>query len=146
MDAYGIDKVCEDIAEGRSLRAIAEKAKSSLTRLLAWIEADPDRSARVRDARSSMARVWDDKAESEIREAKDEFELRKAKELAHHYRWRASKVAPKEYGDRITQEHVGDGGGPIKFEGLTDDQLDQRITVALLEVMATDPGFALDKK
>lgn len=28
-------------------------------------------------------------------------------------KWLASKLAPKKYGDRITQEHTGDGGGPV---------------------------------
>jgi hypothetical protein len=37
-------------------------------------------------------------------QASDAFELAKAKELAHHYRWRASKIAPKLYGDRLQVE------------------------------------------
>ena len=29
------------------------------------------------------------------------MDLAKARELAHHYRWRAAKIAPREYGDRV---------------------------------------------
>lgn len=59
------------------------------------------------------ASVWDEKAEQGLEDAADPFELSKHKELAHHYRWRASKIAPRIYGDRIQQEHSGKDGAPI---------------------------------
>lgn len=107
LDSYGLDAVCESIVDGKSLTHIAEEAGASLTRLLAWIDADPERSARVREARTSTARIWDEKAEAEIRAASDDLSLRKAKELAHHFRWRAAKVAPKDYGDKLDLNHGG---------------------------------------
>ncbi len=125
MDKYGIARVCESIMDGRSLRTIAEDAGASMTRLLAWIDADPDRSARVREARTTMAKVWDEKAEQAIEDAPDEFGLRKAKELAHHYRWRAAKVAPREYGDKVALEHAGPDGGPIQTEDVTQRDADE---------------------
>ena len=111
LDTYGLDKVCGAIMEGKSLTLIAKEAKSSLTRLLVWIDADAERSARVREARRAMAKVWDEKAEQGITEAADDFELKKAKELAHHYRWRSSKVAPGDYGDRL--QHANDPENPM---------------------------------
>lgn len=44
-------------------------------------------------------------------------------------KWVASKLLPKKYGDKITQEHTGAGGGPIQSQatvdvtGLTPEQL-----------------------
>ena len=32
------------------------------------------------------------------------------------YQWRASKLAPKKYGEKVTQEMVGAGGGPIAVQ------------------------------
>ena len=96
-----MDSVCEDLCAGSSLTGIANEIGVSLGSLLAWIGADSERSARVRETRAAMAKVWDEKAEDEIRQAEDEFQLKKARELAHHFRWRATKVAPREYGDRI---------------------------------------------
>lgn len=113
LEEFGVDALCSAISERETLTAIAERVGVSLGSLLAWIEAVPDRSARVREARQAMARVWDERAEVEIREATDDLGLRKAKELAHHYRWRASKVS-KEYGDRVT--HAGDPEAPIGLE------------------------------
>lgn len=113
LDAIGIDEVCDCVGEGKSLTLIAHNADVSIGSLLTWIEADPERSARVKECRSAMARYWDEKSEQCIEDASDEFELKRAKELSHHYRWRASKIAPREYGDKVTQEHTGPGGAAL---------------------------------
>lgn len=130
LNAYGIDQLCADLVSGDTLTAVAVRLGVGVSSLLDWIEADADRSARTREARTAAARIWDEKAELGIQAAGDPFELAKAKELAHHYRWRAKAVAPKEYGDKVTQEVTGADGGPITlaavdFKGLTDAELAQ---------------------
>lgn len=101
LDKIGVDTLCEDLCAGSSLTFIASEYGVSVSSLLGWIDSEPERSARVREARHSMAKVWDEKAEFEIRQAGDEFELKKARELAQHYRWRASKIGSREYGERV---------------------------------------------
>lgn len=105
--ARDIAVICQRIADGQSLTAIAKAEGVTTGALSMWVESDPERSARAREARALSARTWDDKAETVIDEAGDPFELAKAKELAHHYRWRASKIAPREYGDKVAV-----GGNP----------------------------------
>lgn len=105
MDAFGLDALCEAIADEQSLTSIARGLGITPGSMLAWVDADPERSARVREARRQMAAIWDERAERLLSEADDEFGLKKAKELAHHYRWRAKAIAPKEYGDRL--DHSG---------------------------------------
>lgn len=100
IDAVGLDAVCAAIGDGKTLTGIAGEIGVSIGTLSTWIDADNERSARTREARVRTARLWDEKAEKGIDDAKDPFELSKAKELAHHYRWRAAKIAPKDYGDR----------------------------------------------
>lgn len=44
-------------------------------------------------------------------------------------KWKLSKMLPKVYGDKVTQEHVGAGGGPIAIasvdlKNLTDTELE----------------------
>lgn len=119
LDAYGVEAVCDDIGNRKTLTAIAKEQGVSIGSLIGWIEADTERSARVREARQAMARAWDEQAEEEIRSAGDEFELKKAKELAHHLRWRASKIAAREYGDRLAHEHSGPDGEPVKITVIT---------------------------
>lgn len=107
LDAFTEDRVCEMIGDGDSLTLIAKRAEVSIGSLLAWIEHNTERSARVREVRTMMAAYWVERAETEIRDAADEFELKKAKELAHHYRWKASKIAPRDYGDKLEVNNTG---------------------------------------
>jgi len=113
IEAIGINDICSLFADGMTHTAIAAKAGVSHGNLSEWLAADPDRSARAREARTHAARVWDEKALEAIEQAEDPFQLQRARELAQHYRWRASKTAPKEYGDKITNEHTGADGGAI---------------------------------
>ena len=118
--AYGIDSICQALADGTTMNAIAAEIGVSFGTLSTWLAADPEHSARAREARTHAARVWDEKALSAIEGAKDPFELQRARELAQHYRWRASKTAPKEYGDKITAEHTGAGGGAIQVASVVE--------------------------
>lgn len=113
MAAYGEQRVMDELADGKPMRHIADEAGVSFGSLSVWIATDPDRSARAREARIHAARIWDEKAVAVIEDARDPFELSQAKELAHHYRWRASKTAPRDYGDKVTAELTGADGGPV---------------------------------
>ena len=114
IEAFGIEAVCDRLSNGVTMTAIAEEIGVTVGKLSQWIASDEEHSARAREARIHAARIWDEKALSVIEQALDPFELQRAKELAHHYRWRASKTAPKDYGDKVTQEHTGADGGPIQ--------------------------------
>lgn len=137
MDNYGISRLCEAIIDRKSLTDIAAEAGASLTRLLVWIDADPVRSARVREARTATAKLWDEKAESRIDLAKDEFELKKAKELAHHYRWRAAKIASKEYGDKVSVD------ANVDVRNISDEDLNARLAAKLGAVAALGAATAI---
>jgi transposase len=112
--AYGIDAICADLVGGETYTAIARKLGVSISKLTEWIEKDPERNARAREARRSSAKAWDERAEEVLATAADNFELAKARELAHHYRWRAKAIAPREYGDK--QILAGDNENPIAVD------------------------------
>lgn len=112
--AYTADKIIDDISNGIALTNIAGFIGISPGNLSDWIARNEECSARAREARVYAARIWDEKAVSEIEMATDPFTLSRAKELAHHYRWRASKTAPKDYGDKVVNEHTGANGGAIQ--------------------------------
>lgn len=114
LDAFGIEAVCAAILHPKPMHAIADEIGVSQGTLIAWIGATPERSARAREARAQTAQMWDDKATQAIEDADDQFELAKAKELAHHYRWRAAKIAPREYGDKVDVNHGGQIENPLK--------------------------------
>ena len=110
----GEDFVIAALSDGETMTAIADKTGVTVGQLSVWLSQDDERSARAREARTLAARIWDEEAEQVVKAAGDVFELSRAKELAHHYRWRASKIAPKEYGDKLLNEHTGANGGAIK--------------------------------
>jgi hypothetical protein len=106
------DEIIARIESGEMLTAIAVSLGLDRANFNKWLQADKLRSARAHEARINASAAWDEKAEQGIAEASDPFELSRAKEMAHHYRWRASKIAPKTYGDKVA--HTGaDGEGPI---------------------------------
>lgn len=121
LNEYGIDTICQDILNGVTLTNIARALEVSIGSLISWRDADPERSARAREARARRAEMWDELAITELRAAKDPISLGIAKEIAHHYRWRASKTAPAEYGDKVQHANAaGDGDLTIqvvKFGG-----------------------------
>jgi hypothetical protein len=50
--------------------------------------------------------------------------------LVDTLKWKLAKMLPKIYGDKVTQEHTGAGGGPIQMaavnlKGLSDEELAQ---------------------
>ena len=112
LDDFGVDRICELVREGMSLTEISERIGVSKGSLLGWMGAVPDRSARVQNARRDTAWHWDEEAEKTMKRAmNDQGELTRARELAHHYRWRAAKINP-QYGDKTAVTNA-DGTGDL---------------------------------
>jgi hypothetical protein len=139
LDTEGLESICARVCDGETLTGIAHSLDVSFGSLQTWLEAVPERSARVKEARRRAARMWDEKALKGIEEAADAFALAKAKEAAHHLRWRASKIAPADYGDRQAVELSGKDGGPIQTQAvLTPEERAKRI-----RELAPKAGFTL---
>lgn len=116
---FGEDKVIDLIHDGYSLTHIARKCDVARSALCAWIDAKSDRSARVKLARMEAADAYADKAEDALLEAGDTpIALQRARELAHHYRWVASKRNPGAFGDRMKAEveHSGSVDVSVSIE------------------------------
>jgi len=137
LDAKGVGWVCDEICAGVSQTAIAKKLKVGVATLSRWIAADVERSARVREARIAAARTFDDQAEQVLKGARNAFQLAKARELASHYRWKASKFSPREFGERIEVDQR------TTITDLTDEQINARIAKLTAEGAAVgDAGAA----
>ena len=112
LDEFGVDAICAAVSDGTSLTAISAQVGVSIGSLLTWINADAERSARVADVRRHTAWYWDERAQTVIEAAKaDPVEMSRARELASHFRWRASKISPA-YGDRVQQQQLDKNGNP----------------------------------
>lgn len=102
MENSEIDKIVDLILEGKTYRAIALELKMPLSSLYSGIQSNAEHSARVREALQFSANTFADKAEDVLYEADStKEEIMRARELAQHYRWKASKRAPKIYGDKL---------------------------------------------
>lgn len=124
-DALGIDGLCEKLIAGESQTAIAKGLDVSLATLINWIAGNPERSARAREARVTAASSYADKAEKVLEEADSPLGLAKARELASHYRWKASKANPREFGEKIEIEQK------TTLTDLTEEQLDAKLAKLL---------------
>ncbi len=52
-------------------------------------------------------------------------------------KWLLSKLAPKKYGERVTQEVSGPGSGPIQTEAINFDEIPVDKLVELRQLVAT---------
>ena len=96
-----LDDVIEMILQGQTYRQIAENVKKPLSTLHDFLARD-EHSARVKEAFQISADSYADLAEEALKGAKSTIpEIQRARELAQHYRWKASKRAPKKYGDKL---------------------------------------------
>ena len=99
-----LETVFEDIYSGLSYRAMASKYGMSLTVLFDFLH-DPEHSARIKKVRQASADMDSDRAELVLMEAEGTMaEVTRARELAQFYKWRASKKAPKYYGDKNEED------------------------------------------
>lgn len=121
------DQICEHLIEGLSLRKIALlPGMPSRATVLRWLEESPEFEAKYARARESQADLMDDLILDTAAEATAETSpADRVKIMA--YQWRAERLKPKKYGNKLA--HVGGGkeDPPIKLEhdlsGLTDEEL-----------------------
>ncbi|GAA0532368.1 hypothetical protein [Pigmentiphaga daeguensis] len=115
-----LDEICDRIEGGETMAAIAASKGVHRSQLTRWVAAKADRRERVDMARMMSAEALSEMAMDKIINAKGSEGLTRARELAHHLRWLARMRDPKRFGDRVVQEHVGDGGGPVKTEAVVN--------------------------
>jgi hypothetical protein len=105
------EEFCERIADGRSLRSITTDDDMPDQRTIRrWLK---DREG----FRLQYAIARDLQADCIAEETKDiadgTDDPQKARLQIDARKWYASKLAPKKYGDKVTQEVSGPDGGPI---------------------------------
>lgn len=108
------DRICERIADGESLRSICEdEDMPARVNVIRWLEKDEA-------LRNQYARARELQADQEFDEIKVIADLASAEDVqvarlrVDARRWRAGKLRPKVYGDKVDVEH----GGTIKLEGV----------------------------
>lgn len=114
-DAALVDEICGRISSGEAVKDLDRDGlikERDFYRLMAADEEFRSRIARAREAQqdyeADQCVTMADKA------TEADWQVVKLRIWARQ--WRASKLAPKKYGDKITQEHVGKDGGAIEVK------------------------------
>ena len=122
-----VDKICNRIAEGESLRSIcSSKGMPKRQSVMRWLADETKTYLHIQYAAAREAQA--DYYADEIIALADGAEL-SHEGIAHARlqvdarKWVASKLKPKKYGDSVRQEHSGVVGTADVTSVLTDEQL-----------------------
>jgi len=133
-------EICRRMAEGESLRAICrDPGMPPEATVRTWCRDDRDGfAAQYHQARMMQIDAWvDEIVETACR---DDLDPQDKRVRCDAYKWIASKIVPKRFGDRLLV--AGDDANPLQvlhhqvsLDSLSDDQLEalERFTTALLE-------------
>lgn len=96
-------EICERLANQESLRQIcASEGMPHRSTVDRWADDNPDFAARRARAREAQAdSIFDDMADIEDRTLKGRIGAAVARAVLSSKQWRASKLAPKKYGDKL---------------------------------------------
>lgn len=111
-------ELCAQISTGKLVATVAKRLGVTRGQIHQWTSEDTDEGRAFRDA---YARAREEQAHAIAEEALKiaDRPAGTTEEVARHRlqvdtrKWLASKIAPRSYGERVTQEHVGEGGGPV---------------------------------
>ena len=127
--ALGIEAIAERIEAGETQTEIARSIGCSTSQVNRWLHADPQRSARVRDAMSASAESWLDKGMQVIEDAPGTMaEIQRARALAQECARRAAIRNPA-YRERT--EHTVTGQVQHAVAHMSMQQLEQIAAQAL---------------
>lgn len=133
------ETICERIANGESLRKICEDSdmpeRATVHRWLNENIAFSDRYARAREDQADFY------ADDIIDISDTEKDAQRARNRIDARKWKASKLAPKRYGDKLALDHGGsvEVQHKVDLSKLTNDQLRQIAGIAAgLQVGATE--------
>lgn len=112
-----VDTICDRIAAGESMRSVCrDEGMPDRVTVLRWLDAREEFAAKWARARLCQADSVDDDIVEMLGEVKSGvLDPNAARVLLAGYQWRASKLSPKRYGDRVDLTHSAPGGGPVRL-------------------------------
>lgn len=150
------DEICSRLAEGQSMRTVCrEEHIPHMATIFRWLREHEEFREQYARAKEEAADAlveemleisddgtndWMEKLDSDggcVGYQLNGEHVQRSRLRVDTRKWIASKLKPKKYGERITQEHTGKDGGPIEFSDMSDDQIDKRLE-RLLKSQAGD--------
>lgn len=107
------DIICEAVASGGALYRMCEERDDlpAERTIYQWLERHPEFAQKYARARERQA---DRNADEIVMIADTEADPQRARVRMDARKWRASKLAAKKYGEKVTQEVTGSEGGPVR--------------------------------
>lgn len=142
-----VSEILRRLSNGESLRGITrDDHMPHIDTVYAWLVKHPEFSEQYARAREEQAETLADEiialADDEPVQVVDDKGIARVdsgwvtwqKNRVDARKWVASKLKPKKYGEKITQEHTGKDGQPIAIQsanlkGLTDEELEMMKTL-----------------
>jgi hypothetical protein len=104
--------ICERIANGESLRTICEEdGQPDKATVFRWLASNTEFRDQYAHAREMQAETYADEMVNIADAAKD---ANLARLQIDARKWKASKLAPKKYGDKVALTGGDEGDAPIK--------------------------------
>lgn len=120
-----VERICIELMDGKSLVKIcdAEDMPHRVT-VVRWLSEHRDFATKYAHARDTQADLMDDMILDVANASTSETAIADRVRIAA-YQWRASKLLPKKYGNKVTTELSGPNGSPIQVDitKATEDQL-----------------------
>jgi len=112
------ERICAGLMDGQSLRRVcADEDMPDRRTIYRWMQSIPDFATKCAHARVIQAdAIEEDMADIEDRTLCGELDPAAARAVLSSKQWRASKLAPKKYGEKLHAELTGAGGGPMQFQ------------------------------
>ena len=111
-----VQDILEQLADGKSLRQICSSPDMpSRHTVMRWQDQNAEFATKCARAREWQADYMDDLVLETANACTPETAQADRVKISA-YQWRASKLAPKKYGEKIEQTHSGPDGGPIKTD------------------------------
>lgn len=124
------DEICRRIAGGESMRSICKDGKPERSTVHKWLNDFPefaDQYARACEMRADLLfeQIQDiaDDGANDWMQANDPDNpgyrlngenIQRSRLRVDTLKWRLARMSPRKYGDRVTQEVTGAGGGPVQ--------------------------------
>lgn len=134
------DEIVESLMEGFSMIQICNRPHMpNRSTILRWMNDDNDFATRCAQARELQADLMDDMIMELINNTTPETSKADRIKLAA-MQWRAEKLKPKKYGNKVAQEISGPNSGPIQHESVIDYTKLSDEELAVLEKLAKKQG------
>jgi hypothetical protein len=125
-------EICRRMVEGESLRTICKApGMPTFVTVFNWMRAHPEFLEQYARAREAQADAHVEEMLEVARQAvhaKTSEEVQGYRLLVDTLKWRASKMKPKSYGDKVTLE------GEVSVRAMSDEQLNARLAYLLSEM------------